>query len=67
MVVRALSLTQPWANLVAQGRKTIETRTWATPYRGWLLVCATREHGAGAAPSAEENAAPLFTETPADD
>jgi hypothetical protein len=43
MIMRALSLTQPWANLVAQGRKSIETRTWATLFRGRLLICATRQ------------------------
>jgi len=43
MKMRALSLTQPWANMVAQGAKPIETRSWSTPYRGWLLVCATRQ------------------------
>ena len=32
--VKALSLTQPWATLVAMGAKRIETRSWATSYRG---------------------------------
>ncbi|GDY13112.1 hypothetical protein LBMAG53_19900 [Planctomycetota bacterium] len=39
---RALSLKQPWANLIRDGHKTIETRTWATPYRGELLLCASK-------------------------
>jgi len=43
MQIRALSVAQPWANLVAEGRKTIETRRWGTPWRGWLLDCATKE------------------------
>jgi hypothetical protein len=43
MIMRALSLRQPWANFAAHGEKTIETRRWETPYRGWLLICATRE------------------------
>ncbi|MBO3751112.1 ASCH domain-containing protein [Streptosporangiaceae bacterium NEAU-GS5] len=34
----ALSIRQPWAELILQGRKTIELRTWETDYRGsfWL-------------------------------
>jgi ASCH domain-containing protein len=34
----ALSVRQPWAELILQGRKTIELRTWDTDYRGplWL-------------------------------
>jgi len=43
MKMRALNLTQPWANMVAEGAKSIETRSWSTPYRGWLLICSTRE------------------------
>lgn len=38
--MKALSLKQPWAELVASGRKTIETRTWTTKYRGPVLICA---------------------------
>jgi hypothetical protein len=38
--MRGLSLTQPWATLVAIGAKTIETRSWSTPYRGELLIAA---------------------------
>jgi len=41
-IYRALSLKQPWANLIRDGRKTIETRTWATSYRGELLLCASK-------------------------
>ena len=40
--LRALSLTQPWASLVAQGAKRIETRSWATPYRGWIAIHAAK-------------------------
>lgn len=36
----ALSVKQPWAHLIAIGRKTIETRTWNTAYRGPILICA---------------------------
>jgi hypothetical protein len=40
--MRGLSLTQPWATLVAIGAKKIETRSWSTPYRGDLAIHATK-------------------------
>lgn len=40
--MKALSLTQPWATLVADGHKTIETRSWATGYRGLVAIHATK-------------------------
>ena len=40
--MKALSLKQPWASLIAIGKKTIETRTWATNYRGKLLIVSSR-------------------------
>ena len=39
--MKALSLRQPWASLIADGRKTIETRTWRTYYRGPLAIHAS--------------------------
>lgn len=38
--MKALTLHQPWATLVALGVKTIETRSWSTRYRGRLLIHA---------------------------
>jgi hypothetical protein len=38
--MRALSVQQPWAALIASGEKSIEVRTWNTSYRGPLLICA---------------------------
>jgi hypothetical protein len=40
--MKAISLKQPWANLVASGKKTIETRKWATKYRGDLVICSSK-------------------------
>lgn len=40
--MKALTLTQPWASLVAVGAKRIETRSWSTSYRGPLLIHAAR-------------------------
>lgn len=39
--IPCLSLLQPWASLVVSGAKTIETRSWQTPYRGPLLIHAS--------------------------
>lgn len=38
--MKALTLTQPWASLVALGEKRIETRSWRTPYTGPLAIHA---------------------------
>lgn len=38
--VKALSLWQPWASLIAIGAKRIETRSWATKHRGPLAIHA---------------------------
>ena len=40
--MKAISLTQPWATLVAQGAKRIETRSWKTNYRGPLAIHASK-------------------------
>lgn len=39
--MKALTLWQPWAALVAAGVKTIETRSWGTDYRGPLAIHAS--------------------------
>lgn len=43
--MKALTLTQPWATLVAIGAKRIETRSWKTPYRGELAIHAAKGLG----------------------
>ena len=42
MRYRAICLKQPWANLVMEGKKTIETRKWTTKYRGVILICSSQ-------------------------
>jgi len=42
VTVRALSVRQPWASLIAEGQKRIEVRSWATDHRGDLLICAAK-------------------------
>ncbi len=40
--MKAITLTQPWATLVAIGAKRIETRSWGTKYRGPLAIHAAK-------------------------
>jgi hypothetical protein len=40
--MKALTLTQPWATLVAVGAKQYETRSWSTRYRGPLAIHAAK-------------------------
>lgn len=40
--MKALTLTQPWATLVAIGAKRIETRSWRALYRGPLAIHASK-------------------------
>lgn len=40
--MKAITLTQPWATLVAIEAKRIETRSWYTNYRGPLAIHAAK-------------------------
>ena len=40
--MKALTLTEPWATLVAIGAKRIETRSWGTDYRGPIAIHAAK-------------------------
>lgn len=39
--LRALSWKAPFSELMLRGK--IETRTWKTNYRGWVLICASKK------------------------
>ena len=41
--MKAISLTQPWASLMALGCKTIETRCWPTKERGYIAIHAAKK------------------------
>ncbi len=43
--MKAISIWQPWSSAIALGLKTIETRGWATPYRGPLAIHAAKRWG----------------------
>jgi hypothetical protein len=41
--VRAISLWQPWAELIARGLKQVETRGWPIEYRGPIAIHASKK------------------------
>lgn len=49
--MKALTLHQPWASLIAVGAKKIETRSWSTSYRGPLAI-----HAAASVPTSVRGA-----------
>jgi len=40
--MKAISLRQPWADLVVTGRKTLELRSWTVSHRGLLAIHASQ-------------------------
>lgn len=40
--MKALSIQQPWAWLIANGHKDIENRDWPTKFRGQFLIHASK-------------------------
>jgi len=40
--MKVLTLKQPWAELVLQGRKKIELRKWNTKFRGKFLIHSSK-------------------------
>lgn len=59
-----LSVRQPWAGLIALGRKPQEFRSWSTTYRGDLLICAggAVDKRADVSPYADPTAPPLSSD-----
>jgi hypothetical protein len=49
--IKALSVKQPWASRIASGEKTVEYRSWATRYRGDILIVASKSPVAKGLPS----------------
>ncbi len=41
--MKVLSLKQPWAELILQGRKSIELRKWNTNFRGKFLIHSSKK------------------------
>lgn len=40
--MKALSIKQPWANMIVNRMKSIETRYWSTDYRGDLVIVSSK-------------------------
>ena len=40
--MKALSIRQPWAELIIEGKKTLELRSWSVNYRGPLAIHASQ-------------------------
>ena len=41
--MKALSINQPWAQLIIAGIKPVENRSWPTPVRGEILIHASKK------------------------
>lgn len=41
--IKAITLHQPWASLIALGAKRLETRSWNPKWRGTLVIHAGKE------------------------
>lgn len=41
--MKALSIKQPWASLIAHGIKDVENRTWKTNFRGRIYIHSTKD------------------------
>jgi hypothetical protein len=41
--MKAISILQPWATLIAIGAKKIEARSWSTSYRGPIAIHASKK------------------------
>lgn len=55
--MKALTIQQPWAALIAAGVKLCENRTWNTSYRGLLAIHAgSKRHPRGGEEEAEYSA-----------
>ena len=42
--MKVISLTEPYATLIKERKKKIETRSWKTSYRGELYIHASKTH-----------------------
>lgn len=55
--MKVLTLREPWASLLLEGVKTLETRGWATSYRGELFIHA----GSGRVPRGDAHVDELMS------
>ena len=60
-IMKALTIRQPWAELILRGRKPFELRSWRTYYRGPLVIHAAAKIDAEEARHFGLNPAKLIT------
>ena len=41
--MKVLTIKDPWASMILNGKKTIETRTWKTKHRGLVILHASKK------------------------
>ena len=41
-MMKILSCWEPWSSCIAMGKKLVETRSWSTSYRGWIINHASK-------------------------
>jgi len=41
--MKALTIRQPWAELIVSGKRHFEIRKWKPSHKGWLLIHAARK------------------------
>ena len=51
--MKALTIRQPWAHLIASGIKDIELRSWKTNYRGKIYIHSSAKSDHGKTPASE--------------
>jgi ASCH domain. len=57
--MKALTIRQPWAELIVSGRRAFEVRNWKPDYSGWILVHAGKKFDEEAASRLNLSAAEL--------
>lgn len=65
--LRGLTLTQPWATLVAKLQKGWETRSWSTRYRGLIAIHAAKGFPRRAQQMSQEEPCLTATNCPPED
>lgn len=53
MKMKALTIIQPFAELIARGEKRVENRTWNTTFRGRFAIHAGKSKSYGGEPASE--------------
>lgn len=63
-MARTLTVRQPWAHLIIEGGKDVENRSWATSYRGTVLIHAGQRFERDGVIFAEKLGISVSTELP---